>query len=74
MSVYVVERVAPPDGIMGVHKVLTVEDVCLKYGEGSYKIRKMTPGGYCQASVVMEFKLNVGASYGPPRTQESRKK
>lgn len=41
---YQVERIHPPEGLMGVHPApFTLEDLCKQYGEGTYDIIRQEP-------------------------------
>lgn len=73
MSVYVVERVVPNDGVLGVHATLTMKELGLKYGKGSYKVSTSVPGGYCQQPRRLEFKATIGRTYGPARVPDHRR-
>jgi len=64
MVKYTVERLAPPDGLLGTHYgSFTVDELGQTYGEGLYKIARHEPG----KAVAMEYTQKVGGSYGPSR-------
>ncbi len=65
---YLVERVVPPDGLLGTHfGTFTVDELGQNYGEGTYKITRHEPG----RAVPMEFTQKIGPSYGPSRSPNS---
>lgn len=62
---YTVERVVPPDGLLGTHQgSFSVEELGQIYGEGTYKISRHEPG----KTVAMEYQQKVGPSYGEARS------
>lgn len=61
---YTVERLIPPDGLLGAHYGrFAVEDLGKVYGEGTYKIHKHEPG----RPMPIEYIQKIGPSYGQPR-------
>lgn len=61
---WTVERIAPPDGVLGTHHgAFTLEDLGQTYGEGTYKITRHEPG----RQVAMEYVRKIGPGYGQPR-------
>lgn len=61
---YLVERIIPPDGLLGSHiGSLTVDELGKEYGEGSYKIVRYEPG----RAVPIEFMQKIASNYGRPR-------
>jgi len=61
---YVVERIAPPDGLLGTHYgSFSIEELGQNYGEGTYKVTKHDPA----QKFATEFIQKVGSSYGPAR-------
>ncbi len=61
---YVVERIAPPDGLLGTHYgSFTIEELGQNYGEGTYKVTKHDPA----QKFATEFIQKIGSSYGPSR-------
>src|SRR4029079_4572640 len=61
---YTVERIAPPDGLLGTHYgSFTIEELGQNYGEGTYKVTKHDP----TQKFAVEFIQKIGPSYGPAR-------
>jgi hypothetical protein len=61
---YTVERIAPPDGLLGTHHgSFSVDELGMTYGEGLYKISRHEPG----KAVAAEFTQKIAQSYGPTR-------
>jgi hypothetical protein len=61
---WTVERMVPPDGLLGTHYgSFTPEELGQTYGEGTYKITKNEPG----RPVAMEYIQKIGPSYGHAR-------
>lgn len=62
---YTVERIAPPDGLLGTHYgSFTVEELGQNYGEGTYKVTKHDP----TQKFAVEYIQKIGPSYGAPRS------
>lgn len=62
---YQVERIAPPDGLLGTHYgSFTTEELGQNYGEGTYKVIKHDPA----QKFAVEFIQKIGPSYGPARS------
>lgn len=60
---YMIERLVPPDGLLGTHTgILTPDEMGRIYGEGTYRVTKNEPG---KLPVVAE--QVVAPSYGKPR-------
>lgn len=60
---YLVERIVPRDGLLGVHPApFGVEDLGKVYGEGSYLVTRQEPGRPSAAAEQI-----IGPSYGRPR-------
>lgn len=61
---YTVERIVPPDGLLGAHYGrFSVEELGKEYGGGTYKILKYGPG----QPIPVEYIQKVGLSYGQPK-------
>lgn len=62
---YAVERIAPPDGLLGTHYgSFTIEELGQNYGEGTYKVTKHDP----TQKFAVEFIQKIGPSYGAARS------
>lgn len=62
---YAVERIAPPDGLLGTHYgSFTIEELGQSYGEGTYKVTKHDP----TQKFPVEFIQKIGPSYGPAKS------
>jgi hypothetical protein len=62
---YAVERIAPPDGLLGTHYgSFTIEELGQNYGEGTYKVTKHDP----TQKFAVEYVQKIGPSYGQPRS------
>jgi hypothetical protein len=62
---YTVERMVPPDGLLGTHYgSFSVDELGQIYGEGTYKVTRHEPG----RAVPVEFVQKIAASYGPSRS------
>lgn len=62
---YLVERVVPPDGLLGTHfGSFSVDELGQNYGEGVYKITRHEPG----RAVPIEFTQKIGQAYGASRS------
>lgn len=61
---YTVERVSPPDGLLGTHLgTFSIEELGQNYGSGTYKIIKYDPA----IKFPYEYVQKIAASYGDPR-------
>lgn len=64
---YLVERMMPPDGLLGCHiESFSIEELGQTYGEGTYRISKHEPG----RTMPVEYTQKVGPSYGRPRSTQ----
>jgi len=62
---YAVERIAPPDGLLGTHYgSFTIEELGQTYGEGTYKVTKHDP----TQKFAVEHIQKIGPSYGAARS------
>lgn len=62
---YAVERIAPPDGLLGTHYgSFTIEELGQTYGEGTYKVTKHDP----TQKFAVEHIQKIGPSYGTARS------
>jgi hypothetical protein len=62
---YAVERIAPPDGLLGTHYgSFTIEELGQTYGEGTYKVTKHDP----LQKYAAEHIQKIGPSYGAARS------
>lgn len=62
---YAVERIAPPDGLLGTHYgSFTIEELGQNYGEGTYKVTKHDP----TQKFAVEHIQKIGPSYGAARS------
>ena len=65
---YAVERMVPPDGLLGTHHgAFSIEELGQIYGEGTYRVTKHEPG----RAVPVEYVQKIGPSYGGPRSPNS---
>lgn len=65
---YAVERMVPPDGLLGTHHgTFSIEELGQIYGEGTYRVTKHEPG----RAVPVEYVQKIGPSYGGPRSPNS---
>lgn len=61
---YVVERIVPPDGLLGTHYgSFSKQQLGEIYGEGQYKVQRFEPG----KPLPVEHVERVSASYGQPK-------
>lgn len=65
---WTVERIVPPDGVLGTHYgPLSIEEVGQIYGgESTYKVTKFENGR------AMEYTKRVGGTYGPPKNPKAQ--
>ena len=66
---YVIERIAPADGLLGTqYGSFTIEELGQNYGEGTYKVTRHDP----TQKFATEFVQKIGSSYGPARSPNNQ--
>lgn len=65
---WTVERIQPPDGVLGTHYgPFSVEELGQNYGEGTYKVTRHDPG----RQVAVEYIRKIGPTYGQTRNPKN---